>query len=170
VLEGAGALGDARRHEVGVQEIEHEPSPSSYRANHAGQRRRVFFIGVEVAEAREEIEARVHRARTDGERPDVGPYERRVGDLPCLPQQRRREVDARHRESRRVERPGVPTRTTADVEHAPVRAPSDEAAEQRHQMPGVLLVAVRIERQVLLTEPLFEPFGHRGPGCALVYL
>ena len=57
-------------------------------------------------------------------------------------------------------RPGVAARPAGDVEHPPPRREAGPLQDERDRPLGLGRVAMRIELEVLLTEPLLEPFGH----------
>jgi hypothetical protein len=46
------------------------------------------------------------------------------------------------------------------VQHAPAVLEAHPLRDERHRPPGLGGIAMRIELQVLFTEPLLEPFGH----------
>src|SRR6185503_2482707 len=55
---------------------------------------------------------------------------------------------------------GVPAGTARQVEHPEPGFPGGNLLHERDRAPRLLLVAMRIEDVVFLSEPLFEPFGH----------
>ena len=72
----------------------------------------------------------------------------------------RRQVESHAPGACRDERAGMPPRPGADVEHPKAGAPGNGAPDQPNGALRVGVVAMGIEPEVLLTEPLLEPFRH----------
>ena len=83
----------------------------------------MLVVAVEVAEAGEEAQAGVHRARADRQAPHVGPHQRRGRHLARAPQQGTGEVEADGAQPGAVERRRMTAGAAADVEHAPGAGP-----------------------------------------------
>ena len=77
-------------------------------------------------------------------------------------QQGGREIHAHAAGARGAEGARVAAGAAGDVEHPPARLEPGRLDQERDRAGGLGVVAVRVELQVLLTEPLLEPFGH---GC-----
>ena len=58
------------------------------------------------------------------------------------------------------EGPGMSPRATGYIQNPPPWAKADRAADEGHSTGSIGFVTMRIQPEVVFTEPLFEPFGH----------
>lgn len=56
--------------------------------------------------------------------------------------------------------PGMSARTTGYIQNPPPWAKADGPADEGHSTGSIGFVTMRIQLEVVFTEPLFEPFGH----------
>ena len=137
--------------------------------DHLGERGRVLGVVLEVAEAGEQIDREVHRRRSHRQGPHVRSNQRRGGHVPRDPEERRRQVEAEAARAGRLERRGrgAPPRRRRRAPASPARSrPRSRMSADRPVRLGV--VAMRVELEILLTEPFLEPFGHSRVTGALV--
>ena len=80
--------------------------------------------------------------------------------LPSESQQRRREIEPETTGSGMHECPGMAAGTTGYIQNPPSRAKSDGPADESHGTVSIGFVTMRIQLEIVFTEPLFEPFGH----------
>ena len=118
----------------------------------------VVVLGSEVAERGEEARDGGEPARREGEEAHVGPKEAgRAIRLLRPKQERLREIEPEDAEPALSERPRVPTRTARQVQD---RIPGREIRcleEERHATPGLVIIPVRIELQIVGPEPACVP-------------
>ena len=148
-------------HGLCVEIIEHEhPVVAQYSAC-AIEYRSVLRVVGEVAEASEEVHDQVEGPIPKRQPPHVSAHqvERRVLTVSREAQQRHGQIEADDPGAAIGEVDCVTPGAAGQVQYAapPVRGMT---LDQRRQLPRFIVVAVRIQPQVLLAEPLLEPLRH----------
>ena len=149
---------------LGVEDVRKERASGCEDPRHLAHDAGVLGGILEGAERREEVHDRAERARAEGKLPHVGAHAERAR----RPLRRRRawreealrQVEAHHAPEAVVERDGVPARPAREIQEshaADARERREKLAREDGLLARLPVVALGIEGEVLLPEPLGEP-------------
>src|SRR5687767_9428158 len=142
---------------LGVEKVDQELPLRFEHPHDLLQHPEVLPLSLEIAEGGEEVEDPVERLRGEGKGPHVPSHAR---DVAIVREQGERQVDAKGAPAAAAQGGGVTPGATAEVEHGGARRRRPEMCfDEINVRLGLLGVAVAVELEVVLAEPLAIP-GH----------